>query len=273
MDMARFRRTLEREFFAHPVITGNRYTEWFARGDANDAQVRELIGQFAVFSNQFIAIQAKRLVNADTEEGERCARAILLNECGVAMDASSGSIEGRSFSTSNAHLNWLREAGEALGMDPRRLGRWETASRSTKAFLEELEGVYGSRDASVGAGASFAVETWAAHGIGGKDEPRNFWRQLIDGLEGHNRRRLAAGRPPVPMGFFRYHMALERGHGAGVWRELEEARSRSGFSERLFLEGGRRALAALSTFWRGLDSGRHAAAWAEEDAFVLAGGF
>lgn len=252
---AAFRKRIEGEFFSHPVIVRNPYTKWFRQGLAGEDQVRDLLLQFSVFSNHFVALQAKRLVNAATEEGERTARYILVSECGVGMDPVTGSTEGRSFSTQNAHLNWLRETGKVLGLEPRRMGRWEEGSPSTHAFLEGLDRTYGSRDGQIGAGASFAIENWAAFGIGkGEAESDNFWKELITGLEAFNRRR--RGREPLPLGFFQYHFELETGHGANVWRELEESFTEPGFDAGKFLAGGREALAAIHTFWLGLDKTR-----------------
>jgi len=253
------RRRIESELFGHPVIQANPYTSWFKRGLAEEAQVRDLIEQFSVFSNHFIVVQAKRLANADSEEGERCARSILVNECGVAMEPRTGSTEGRRFSSSNAHLEWLRATGRALGLDPRRLGPWELGRPETHSFLAGLDRTYGSRDGLVGAGASFAIESWASFGIGrGPEErSRNFWAELIAGLEGFDRRRRRPlGLPELPLGFFRFHFVTEAGHGVAVWDELRERVDASGFDEEKFLRAGREALDAILMFWTGLDQQR-----------------
>lgn len=248
-DFSALRRAIERDFFSHPVVTSNPFTGWFAQGDLDREDVRDMVRQFAVFSNHFLVVQAKRLVNAATEEGEVCARNILMNECGVSIDPRTGSPEGRTFATARAHINWLRELGRALGMDPRQLGRWESGRPSTHEFLEGLDATYGSRDPMVGAGASFAIETWAAFGIGDPElEPRNFWKQLITGLEAHD--------ASLPIGFFKYHFELESGHGANVWKELQETFHAPEFDAARFLRGGRKALDAIHTFWLGLDEAR-----------------
>lgn len=254
-----FKASIERGLLRHPVILANPYTSWFAQGEATTEQVRDLLVQFSVFSNHFLVVQAMRLANASTLEGERCARNILMNECGVALDPRTGEVEGRTFATANAHLNWLREAGKALGLGPMELGRWKKGSRATRAFLKGLERTYGSRDGQVGAGASFAIENWAAFGIGRdpEEEKRNFWKQLITGLEGFNRgQRLAQNLAPLPLGFFKFHFQIEAGHGANVWRELEETFQRPGFDARKFLNGGCKALDAIHSFWLGLDAAR-----------------
>ncbi len=254
-----FKARIARELFSHPVIIGNAYTRWFSQGRADAERMKDLILQFSVFSNYFLVIQAKRLVFAQTREGEDAARSILVNELGVGMDPRTGSAEGKAFSARNAHLNWLRDAGAALGLEPMALGRWSAAEPETRAFLQGLEESYASEDACVGAGASFAIENWAAFGIGQgpERESRNFWKQLIAGVEGHNRNfRAPRGLSPVPLAFFKYHFLMESGHSAGVWRELEEDLRAPGFDGEKFIAGGRAALDALEIFWRGLDSRR-----------------
>src|SRR5579883_1094600 len=141
-----FKPVIERELLSHPVVRENPFTSWFKRGEAGEEQVRDLVMQFSVFSNHFLVVQAKRMVFARTEEGERCARNILMNECGVALDRGTGSPEGRSFASANAHISWLRDLGAALGMPPRELGRWENGSAATRSFLRGLDATYGSRD-------------------------------------------------------------------------------------------------------------------------------
>jgi hypothetical protein len=245
---------IRREFFEHRVITSNAFTEWFSRGEANEEQVADLLMQFSVFSNHFLVAQVKRMVNAGSLEGEKAARNILVSELGVGIDPRSGSPEGKTFSTSNAHINWLRESAAALDIDPAELGRWRNASRATRRFLTLLDRSYGSEDPMIGAGASFAIETWAAFGIGAGPEleARNFWKQLIAGLEAFNQ-----GRDrKIPLGFFKYHFQLEAGHGANVWHELEQAQDQPGFDARRFLRGGKQALAAIETFWLGLEESR-----------------
>jgi len=257
-NLESFKRRVRSELLSHPVITDNRYTAWFARGEADARDVSELLTQFAVFSNHFLVVQAKRMVNAGSLEGERCARNILMNECGVGLDPRTGAIEGRTFATGNAHLNWLRQSGAALGLPPEKLGRWSSGSAATRRFLQGLDRTYGSRDPMIGAGASFAIENWAASGLGGgpEAEERNFWRQLIAGLEAFNRRRAAEAEEPMPLAFFKFHAETEAGHGLNVWRELEETLEQPGFDAARFLRGGRKALDAIELFWLGLDADR-----------------
>lgn len=254
-----FKEKIKKEFFQHPVIVNNPYTKWFKQGNASTEQVKDLILQFSVFSNHFIVVQAKRMVNATTLEGEESARAILLNECGVGMNVKTGSIEGQRFTNSNAHINWLRKIADVLDIDSKKIGRWETGTKATHKFLEGLDQTYGSHDGQIGSGASFAIETWAAYGIGGtkEEELNNFWRELITGLEGYNKKhRLIKNLPPLPAGFFQYHFETEAGHGANVWKELEETFEQKDFDEEKYMKAGKIALESIYTFWLGLDETR-----------------
>ena len=258
-DFNLLKQRIEKDFFQHPVIVNNPYTKWFKKGEANTEQIKDLILQFSVFSNHFIVVQCKRMVYASTIEGEEAARAILLNECGVGMNVKTGSIEGQKFTTPNAHLNWLRKMANMLNIPSEKIGRWETGTESTHKFLNGLDETYGSLDGIIGAGASFAIETWAAYGIGGtkEEESNNFWDELVVGLEAYNaKHRIPKNSSPVPTGFFKYHFETEAGHGVSVWKELEKTFNEKGFDEEKYIKAGKTALEAIYIFWLGLDETR-----------------
>ena len=258
-QIASLREELTSGVFAHEVIQQNPYTKWFKHGEANTAQVIDLVEQFSVFSNHFIPLEAKRMVNAATEAEEMEARAILGSEIGVSIDAATGNIEGHRFSHSAAHIKWLRDIGEMLGLDRNQLGKWAVGSEATHEFLKRLEEVYGSPDNNVGSGASFAIESWAGYGIGKGEEleSNNFWRELIVGLERYNQKnRRALGLPPLNIGFFRFHFGLETGHVANVEHELAEVFMRRDFDREKWIHGANDALDAIMVFWRGLDRER-----------------
>ena len=60
-------RRIETEIYQDDVIQRNPSTKWFKLGDATTAQVADLVTQFSVFSNHFIPLEAKRMINAATE--------------------------------------------------------------------------------------------------------------------------------------------------------------------------------------------------------------
>src|ERR1044072_4656725 len=78
-----FKKTIEREFMGHPVVTSNEYTAWFAHGDMPIDHLRDFTVQFSVFSNQFLLAALNRVINADTLQAAREAKEILMNELGV----------------------------------------------------------------------------------------------------------------------------------------------------------------------------------------------
>jgi len=256
-QIASLREELTASVFAHEVIQRNPYTKWFKRGEANTEQVIDLVVQFSVFSNHFIPLEAKRMVNAATEEAEKEARAILGSEIGVSIDAATGNIEGHRFSHNAAHIKWLRDIGEMLGLDRNQLGKWALGSEPTHRFLKLLEEVYGSPDNNIGSGASFAIESWAGYGIGKGEEAEanNFWRELIVGLERFNQTN-RKGLSPLNIGFFRFHFGLETGHVANVEHELAEVFMRRDFDRDKWMSGATRALDAILVFWKGLDESR-----------------
>jgi hypothetical protein len=258
-EIASTREELTSRVYAHEVIQWNPYTKWFRRGEATTAQVIDLVIQFSVFSNHFIPLEAKRMVNAATEAEEKEARAILGSEIGVSIDAATGNIEGHRFSHNAAHIKWLRDIGEMLGLDRNQLGKWALGSDDTHRFLKQLEDVYGNPDNNIGSGASFAIESWAGYGIGKGDEAEsnNFWRELIVGLEGYNERnRKGLGLIPLNIGFFKFHFGLETGHVANVENELTEVFMRDDFDREKWIHGAMRALEAILIFWNGLDETR-----------------
>lgn len=254
-EFDRFWVAVQRDIHGHPVIVANPYCKWFKKGQANQEQIIDLFGQFAVFSKWFLLAQMMRMLNAIDLEGETRARYILVNELGVET-SPNGHTENLTFKTEWAHINWLRKTAEPLKLDAVRLGSWESASASTKNFIEGLEATYGNKDGRVGRGASYAIETWAAWGIGKGErmESENFWKELIAGIDLYNQ-----GKKPestIPLDFFRFHFENEKGHGDNVLEELRSAFEHTDFDKQKFLSGGKQALEAIYTFWLGLDQAR-----------------
>ena len=67
------------------------FRAWFGRGEQNEAQIREFVVQFSVFSNQFLIAQLNKVINADTLDGMRASKEILANELGVTFRKSGDS--------------------------------------------------------------------------------------------------------------------------------------------------------------------------------------
>ncbi|MEC4673447.1 MAG: hypothetical protein VST68_04600 [Nitrospirota bacterium] len=242
------------EIHGHPVIVDNPYCKWFKKGDATEGQLIDLFEQFAVFSKWFLLAQLMRVLNASDLEAETHARFILANELGVRI-SPDGSTENQTFKTQWAHINWLRDTARPLHLNPERLGSWDTASSSTRAFIKGLEETYGNKDGEVGRGASYAIETWAAWGIGNGDasEANNFWKELITGIEMYNKKNKLEGASAIPLKFFLFHFNSEKGHADNVLDELKESFSKPEFDCTKFINAGVKALNSIYTFWLGLD--------------------
>src|SRR4249919_734318 len=144
-----FKKTIEREFMAHPVVTSNEYTAWFARGDMPVNHVRDFTVQFSVFSNQFLLAALNRVINADTLQAARESKEILMNELGViynkpektgasgtkrssgdndregdpALVSTEGTVDGGRFRFQAAHIEWLLRFGEPLGLTFNDMGK------------------------------------------------------------------------------------------------------------------------------------------------------
>lgn len=258
-----FQQRIGRELLQHRIITGNRYTAWFSRGEQNLAQLRAFVVQFSVFSNQFLVAQLQKTINADSLEGMRASKEILANEIGVVFNAgrrmaatenpdregdpelvaTEGTVEGGVFRFRAAHFEWLLRLAEKLGLAFGDLGLRRHATASTLHFCDELIRLYGSEDYAVSQAASYAVENWAAAG---------FWGELIEGLNRYNHRSGAN----LPLAFFTWHDRLEAQHALHTQEELEELYFTRAIDEDAFIDYGNEMLDGVAAFWDGLDEQR-----------------
>ena len=237
-----FRRSVASSIENHPIVRDNRYTAWLSRGEATVDELRAFTVQFSVFSHLFIEAQLRKCINAPDRQSYRAGKEILLNELGVVF-APSGSVEGGTFRFSAGHFEWLAHFAEALGLQWGDIGKRSHGTPETLAFCDALMERYGSSDPSTAAGASYAIEHWAAAG---------FWKDLIAGLRLVKARRL----PSLPLGFWTWHDALEEQHAAHTDDELREAFVSSSFSTDRFIASGRAMLDAIAGFWNGLEATR-----------------
>jgi hypothetical protein len=259
-DLARFRSRVEALVHHHPVVVDNAYTRWFATGSADRDEVSHLTVQFSVFSHQFIEAQLRKVLNAADLDSYRAGKEILMNELGVVFKPASGgspaaegvdpeivstegTIDGGRFRFTAAHFEWLLRFGAPLGLRFDDMGKRRHGTAPTLFFCDELLRIYGSEDASVAEGASYAVEHWAAAG---------FWKELIAGLSAFRQREC----PDLPMGFWVWHDKIEDQHAAHTADELAEAFFRADFDEERFLAGAAEMLDGVKAFWDGLEGDR-----------------
>jgi hypothetical protein len=265
-DFAAFQARADDVVRHHPVVVDNPYTTWFAKGEATRDDVRHLTVQFSVFSHLFIEAQLRKVINAPDLDTYRAGKEILLNELGVVFRpldvkaakrlepgtdpdivGAEGTVDGGTFRFGAAHFEWLLRFAEPLGLRFDDLGTRRQATSSTELFCDELLRLYGSDDASIGEGASFAVEHWAAAG---------FWKELIEGLRAFKEREC----PDLPLGFWTFHDQLEDQHAAHTEDELREVYDTPGFDEARFVRGANEMLDGVYAFWRGLDEDRRGGA-------------
>src|SRR5205814_5764137 len=110
-----FRRRVDDVVGRHPVVVDNRYTRWFATGEASREEVRHLTVQFSVFSHLFVEAQLRKVINAPDLTSYRAGKEILMNELGVIFNgrvddegvATEGTVDGSRFRFSAAHFEWL----------------------------------------------------------------------------------------------------------------------------------------------------------------------
>ncbi len=236
--LGEFKAIVEETIESHAVVRRNRYLAWFEQGDASLEELRAFAVQFSVFSHLFIEAQLRKCINAPDRQAYRAGKEILLNELGVTF-ARTGSVDGGTFRFTAGHFEWLADFAAALGLQWREIGKRSHGSPSTLAFCDALMQWYGSDDESTAAGASYAIENWAAAG---------FWKQLIAGLRHVKAERL----PDLPLGFWTWHDALEAEHASHTSDELAEAFAKPGFSPERFLQAGCAMLDAVAGFWDGL---------------------
>jgi len=258
-DLARFRARVEGLVHHHPVVVDNGYTRWFAAGAADRDEVRHLTVQFSVFSHQFVEAQLRKVLNAADLDSYRSGKEILMNELGVVFKptaggaaaegvdpeivSTEGSVDGGRFRFTAAHFEWLLRFGAPIGLGFDDMGKRRHGTLSTLFFCDELLRIYGSDDASIAEGASYAVEHWAAAG---------FWKELIAGLTAFKARECAE----LPLGFWIWHDKIEDQHAAHTADELAEAFFRSDFDEAKFLAGAAEMLDGVKAFWDGLEADR-----------------
>jgi pyrroloquinoline quinone (PQQ) biosynthesis protein C len=255
-----FQNRINAELLTHEIIVHNEFTQWYRKGEINEAQIKAFVKQFSVFSNLFLIAQLHKMINADSLESMRASKEILANEIGVVFNPSSrhtakhkndsntdpelvsteGTVEGGTFRFKAAHFEWLLILAEKLGLSFNDLGKRRHGIHSTLLFCDELVRLYGSSDYLTSQAASYAVENWAAAG---------FWDELVEGFEIYNRKTGAN----LPLAFFSWHAKLEAQHALHTQEELEELYFSTDIDENKFIRIGVEMLDGVATFWNGLN--------------------
>ncbi|GAC1652208.1 MAG: hypothetical protein NVS9B12_01400 [Vulcanimicrobiaceae bacterium] len=240
--LERFKAAARANVCVHPVVVHNAYTAWFSEGKMSLGELRHFTVQFSVFSHLFLEAQLRKCINSRTIESYHAGKEILLNELGVSF-GPAGSVDGSRFRFTAAHFEWLLTFASHLGLEFGALGKRALGTHTTLRFCEVLLEQYGSDDASTAAGASYAIEHWAAAG---------FWKELISGL----RRFKERSCPDLPLGFWTWHDQIEDLHAEHTDDELADTFALEDFDEKAFLNAASAVLDAVAQFWDGLASDR-----------------
>ncbi len=257
-DFEAFQAKVNDLVFNHPVVTNNEYCKWVAEGNMTEEDMKDLTIQFSVFSHYFMQAQMLKCFAAQTLEQYHSGKEILMNELGVsfvkpgadAVDTADpnavpteGTVNGGKYRHTAAHFEWLLKFAEPLGLGFNEIGKWAMGTKETHEFCNGLNEWYGNPDPCVGAGASYAVENWAAAG---------FWKQLIAGIEAYNNQHNAG----LNLGFWKWHDMVEDQHAEHTHDELKEDFDEEWFNEEKYLEGAAAILDKVQTFWDGLNKSR-----------------
>ena len=241
MPLDSFLKRLDNELLNHSVITDNKYCNWFKQAELSPVDVLYFTQQFSVFSNQFIIAQLNKVINAVDLEEARAGKEVLANELGVAF--KDGSVEGGTYKFYHAHFEWLVKFAKHLGLSFNDIGKRKHGSPATLFYCDELIRIYGNEDFNVSAGASFAVENWAAAG---------FWKDLIAGLENFKK----SHNLSMSLGFFTWHDKLEEQHAEHTREEMITLYNEHNLNEDVFIKAGNEMLDGVEAFWAGLDQER-----------------
>ena len=242
MALDDFLTRLDEELLNHSVITNNKYCNWFRDTHLILEDIRYFTQQFSVFSNQFMIAQLLKVINAIDLDEARAGKEVLANELGVAF-TPDGTVNEGKYRFESAHFEWFVKFAEPLGLTFNDIGRREHGDPHTLFFCNELSRIYGNEDFNVSAGASFAVENWAAAG---------FWKDLIAGLEKFKTRYSLN----LPLGFFTWHDKIEDQHAEHTKEEMITLYNEHNLNEDLFIKAGNEMLDGVEAFWIGLDQER-----------------
>ena len=229
-----------------PSSTANRYTPWFATGDATRGEVRHLTVQFSVFSHLFVEAQLRKVINAADLETYRAGKEILLNELGVVFNAggrpapadgtdpdlvaTEGTVDGGRFRFGAAHFEWLLRFAAPLGLGFDDLGKRRHGTAADAALLRRA--ARGLRRRGRRRPPRARATRWST------GPPPGSGRSSSPACEAFKARECA----DLPLAFWTWHDKVEDQHAAHTDDELAEAYAQPWFDEDRFLAGAARML-------------------------------
>ena len=203
----------------------NSYLDRFQTGVLAPAEFERFAVQFFAFVKSFPRILATLLANTPDDAAADELATILVSELG------DGTPKRR-------HEYLYHRFLRSVGLDPVEAGR-RSWLPSTRAYIEGLAQLYGSREYPRALGASFGLEHMAIP----------MWDQLIPGLQAIRERRPQLSA--MDLFYWTFHRDLEQGHEDAMSRTLTDL---SPADERALTDGCDAALDLLEGFWLGLDA-------------------
>lgn len=257
-EWTQFKNKVDTLIQTHPIVSNNKYTSHFRKGEFYETELRHFIVQFSVFSNLFLQAQLNKVINAQTFQEAREGKEILLNELGVLFNGkgekekssvelnentnmeTTGSVQEGIYKFEAAHFEWLLKVGAAVGLSFEDMGKRKHGTEQTLYFTDTLYKLYGSDNDVVSIAASYAIENWAAAG---------FWDELIEGFRNYNKK----NNVKIPLGFWIFHSKIEQNHADHTADELKEVFDEGRITDfNLFQTTIIEMLDALEVFWIGL---------------------
>ncbi len=202
----------------------NRYLARFERGELSPLEFERFAVQFFAFVKNFPRILATLLANTTDDTAADELATILVSELG------DGDPRRR-------HEYLYHRFLRSIGLDPAEVAR-RSWLPSTRAYVEGLAELYGSRDYPRALGASFGLEHMAIP----------MWDQLIPGLQALKGRR--SDLEEMDLFYWTFHRDLEQGHEDAMSRTLANL---APAGQEPLREGCLAALGLLEGFWLGLE--------------------
>jgi len=205
----------------------NPYLDRFARGEIDDADLRDYAVQFYGFVKHFPRILATLLANTPDQKAADELCVILASELGNGKPAERHEYLYHAF---------LR----SIDIDPKQAleGGLEP---ETEDFVRGMAELYGHRDYGVALGASFGLENMAI----------SMWDHLLPGL----RKLKDTTRRGMDLTYFTFHRELESTHEDGMESALEVSTELEVDSLRYGIDT---MLNYLQRMWMGLEKRWHA---------------
>jgi hypothetical protein len=211
------------QIIGHPIVSNNVYLRRFGKG-VTFLQARHEIQQFSIFAHRFDVAQGLLVVEAPTREAYWERLKILLNEKGCAYrNGFDGDLAG-TWNPKHVHFGWLLNMAEGLGLEFEEVGKISFATLGTKAFVDATFKYYASSDPNIQAGASMAIENWAANFL---------WTPWLSGMRKLN----ATLTRKINLGYLSYHEKEEQHHSQATIDELLQNFTQDWFDADSFLQG------------------------------------